>query len=75
MVDAAIGKNFGRLDFTLAATNIFNAVSGPFTLYDAGVPYRGLNPGPNNTQFLANTPTDALFVLPASVKFIITLHE
>jgi outer membrane cobalamin receptor len=75
LVDAAIGKNFGHLDFTLAATNIFNAVSGPFTLYDAGVPYRGLNAGPNNTQFLGNIPTNALYVQPAAVKFIFTLHE
>jgi outer membrane cobalamin receptor len=75
LVDGAIGKNFGRLDFTIAATNIFNSVSGPFTLYDAGAPYRGLYSGPNNTQYLANTPTDALFVEPASVKFILTFHE
>ena len=75
LVDGAIGKNFGRLDFTIAATNIFNAASGPFTLYDAGVPYRGLYSGPNNTPFLANMPTDALFVQPAAVKFIVTFHE
>ncbi|HEV3092244.1 MAG TPA: TonB-dependent receptor [Candidatus Cybelea sp.] len=75
MVDAAVGKNFGRIDFTLAATNIFNAASGPFTLYDAGTPYRGLYPGSNNSQYLANYPTDALYVEPAAVKFIITVHE
>ncbi len=75
LVDGAIGKNFGRLDFTIAATNIFNAASGPFTLYDAGTPYRGLYPGPSKTQFLANVPTDALYVQPAAVKFILTFHE
>ena len=75
MVDAAIGKNFGHIDFTLAATNIFNAVSGPFTLYDAGVPYRGLYPGSGNTSYLANYPTDALYAEPAAIKFIITVHE
>lgn len=75
LVDAAAGKNFGRIDVTIAATNIFNAVSGPFTLYNAGVPYRGLYPGPGNTQFLADVPTDALFVLPVAVKFIVTFHE
>jgi hypothetical protein len=75
LVDAAVGRNFGRIDFTLAATNLFNAVSGPFTLYDAGVPYRGLYSGPNNTQYSADIPTDALYIQPASVKFIVTLHE
>ncbi len=75
LVDAAAGKNLGHIDFTIACTNIFNAVSGPFTLYDAGVPYRGLYGGPNNSQFLANFPTDQLFIQPASIKFIITVHE
>ncbi len=75
LVDAAVGKSFGHVDLTIAGTNLFNAVSGPFTLYDAGVPYRGLYSGANDTQYLANYPTDALYVMPASVKFIVTLHE
>lgn len=75
LVDGAVGKNFGHLDFTIAVTNLFNAASGPFTLYDAGVPYRGLYSGPANSQFLANVPTDALFIQPAAVKFILTFHE
>ncbi|MGC1380959.1 MAG: TonB-dependent receptor [Candidatus Baltobacteraceae bacterium] len=75
LVDGAIGHNFGIVDFTLAATNIFNAVSGPFTLYDAGVPYRGLYGGANNEQLTGNLPTDQLNILPASVKFIITVHQ
>jgi outer membrane cobalamin receptor len=75
LIDAALGKNFGHVDLTIAGTNIFNAVSGPFTLYDAGVPYRGLYAGSNNAQYLANYPTNALFVQPASVKFIVTVHE
>ncbi|MBV9028594.1 MAG: hypothetical protein JO311_08255 [Candidatus Eremiobacteraeota bacterium] len=75
LVDAAIGKTLGRIDFTLAGTNIFNAAAGPFTLYQAGVPYRGLYAGPHGSQYLANTPTDALFVQPGSMKFIVTLHE
>jgi outer membrane receptor protein involved in Fe transport len=75
LVDVAVGKNVGHVDFTIAGTNLFNAASGPFTLYDAGVPYRGLYAGPGNTQYLADYPTNALFVLPASVKFIVTVHE
>lgn len=68
--DVAVGKNFGHIDLTLAGTNIFNAVSGPFTPYDAGVPYYGLT-----TSGPGNLPTDRLFILPASVKFIVTVHE
>jgi outer membrane cobalamin receptor len=74
LVDAAFGKNFGHIDLTVAGTNVFNAVSGPFTRYDAGVPYRGLYSS-GNGPYLADLPTDALFVQPASIKFILTLHE
>ncbi|HVN68659.1 MAG TPA: TonB-dependent receptor [Candidatus Binatia bacterium] len=74
LVDAAVGRNFGRLDFTIAGTNIFNAVSGPFTRYDAGTPYRGLYAGPSDTSYVGNFPTDALYVQPAAVKFIVTFH-
>lgn len=74
LVDAAVGKTFGRFDITVAGTNLFNAVSGPFTLYDAGVPYRGNYAGPGNSTYLGDYPTNELFVLPASVKFIVTLH-
>ena len=73
LVDAAFGKTFGHIDLTIAGTNVFNAVSGPFTLYDAGVPYRGLYSS-GNGPYQANLPTDALFIQPASIKFIATLH-
>ncbi len=75
IVDGAIGHDFGRLDVTLAASNLFNAVSGPFTQYLAGVPYRGLYAGPNGSQYQANLPTDQLDVQPASIRFIVTFHE
>ncbi|MBV9719354.1 MAG: TonB-dependent receptor [Candidatus Eremiobacteraeota bacterium] len=75
LVDGAIGKNFGHIDFTIAATNLFSTAAGPFTLYDAGIPYRGLYSGPTNSQYLANTPTNALFIEPAALKFIVTVHE
>lgn len=65
LVDAAVGKSFGGFDVTLAATNLFNAVSGPFTYYAAGTPYRGVA-GP--------LPTDLLFVQPAAVRAILTWH-
>ena len=75
LIDAAVGKNFGRIDFTVAATNIFNSVSGPFTYYGTGAPYRGLYAGPGGSSYLANLPTDQLNILPASVRFILTIHE
>ncbi len=75
IVNGAIGHDFGRLDVTLAASNMFNAVSGPFTQYLAGVPYRGLYAGPNGSQYQANLPTDRLDVQPASIRFIVTFHE
>jgi outer membrane receptor protein involved in Fe transport len=75
LVDLAVGKNFGRIDFTIAATNVFNAVSGPFTYYNAGVPYRGLYAAPGGSSYLANLPTDQLNVQPAAVRFILTVHE
>jgi outer membrane receptor protein involved in Fe transport len=73
--DLAVGKSFGRLDFTVAATNIFNSVSGPYTIYAAGVPYQGLYAGPNHTTYISNYPQDQLNILPASVRFILTVHE
>jgi iron complex outermembrane recepter protein len=75
LTDAAVGKSFGRLDFTVAATNIFNSVSGPYTLYGAGVPYQGLYAGPKGTNYSSNYLTDQLNILPASVRFILTVHE
>ncbi len=73
--DAAIGKSFGNVDFTVAATNVFNAVSGPFTYYGAGVPYQGLYAGKNGTSYLAPYQTDRLFVQPAAVHFILTIRR
>jgi outer membrane cobalamin receptor len=73
--DAAVGKSFGNVDFTVAATNVFNAVSGPFTYYGAGVPYQGLYAGKNGTSYLAPYQTDALFVQPAAVHFVLTVKQ
>lgn len=75
LTDAAVGRSFGHIDLTLAATNIFNVVSGPFTLYGAGVPYQGLYPSSAGGTYLANVPTDQLNIMPASLRLIFTLHE
>lgn len=70
--DAAVGKTWGPVDFTVAATNVFNAVSGRFTYLAAGVPYSGLAPA----GFISNgLPTDRLFIQPAAVHFILTVKQ
>jgi outer membrane cobalamin receptor len=73
LVDLSVGRNLGPVDVTLAGTNIFSSVSGPYTYYDAGVPYRGLF-GPSTAPYLADLPTNQLFILPASVHLIFTVH-
>jgi len=74
IIDAAVGKTEGFVDFTVAATNIFNAVSGPFTRYLGGTLYRGVYNGAGST-FLAGYPTDQLFIQPAAIRFAITVHH
>ena len=64
-VDAALGHTWGRADLTLAAENLTNAVSGPFTRIGLGTPY----PTPSGLQ-----PRDALVLEPASVRLILTLR-
>ena len=48
------------------------------TVYDlrrAALPYQGLYAAPGDTSYMANLPTDQLNVLPASIHFILTVHE
>ena len=73
-VDGLVGRSIGpHTDLSLAGSNLFNAAAGPFTIFNGGVPYRGvvgqdaaLNPiyGP--------LPTDALHVEPAALRLILT---
>jgi outer membrane cobalamin receptor len=72
--DAAVGKSLGNVDLTVAGTNLFNAVSGPFTYYGAGVPYQGLYASRTGT-YLAPLATDRLFVQPAALHFIVTVRQ
>lgn len=77
--DVAFGYNYqGHLDLTASATNIFNSVSGPFTNYLAGTPYRGLyttGAGPSAMSFMGAYPTDQLNILPASFQLTLTVHQ
>ncbi len=65
-VNALFGKTIGRADFSLAATNLFNAAAGRFTFFGAGVPYNGLA-GP--------IPTDAYYVEPFGLRAIVTIRN
>ena len=73
--DAAVGHSWGKVDLTVSATNVFNAVSGPFTYYNAGVPYRGIVGGTYQSPALGNIPTDQLFVLPAAIHLAVTIRQ
>lgn len=75
LTDVAVGKSFGPVNLTVAATNVFNSVSGPYTLYGAGVPYRGLYAAPGGSTYMANLPTDQLNVLPAAIHFVLTVRR
>lgn len=74
VLNAAVGVRNGKVDLTLAGTNLTNAVSGPFTLPGLGVPYRGLVQQPDGSTTFGNLPTDALFLQPAGVRVILTVR-
>ena len=73
--DAAVGKTFGHVDFTVAATNVFNSVAGRFTYLDAGIPYRGLYQNSSGMAAPGALPTNQLFVQPAAIRFTMTVHD
>lgn len=77
IVNALVGKEIAKnVDVSIAGTNLFNAVAGPFTQFGAGVPYRGVT-GQNAAggNIFGPLPTDAQFVEPAGVRFILTLKS
>lgn len=78
IVNAAVGRSFGggRFDLTLAGSNVFNDAAGRFTVFNGGVPYRGLvtDPATGATAF-GNLPTDRLSVEPAGVRLIFTVKQ
>ncbi|MCL5258807.1 MAG: TonB-dependent receptor [Firmicutes bacterium] len=74
-VDAAAGREFGRTDVTLAATNLTNAVAGKFTLPGLGAPYRGVvGVGGSGAPLYGSLPTDAFFVEPLGLRLIVTVR-
>jgi outer membrane receptor protein involved in Fe transport len=73
-VDGLIGHSLGsHIDLSLAGSNLFNAAAGPFTIFSAGEPYRGVV---GQTAALGPIygplPTDALHIEPAAVRLILT---
>jgi outer membrane cobalamin receptor len=75
IVNAAVGKRFGKLDLTLAGTNLTNAVSGRFTLPGLGTPYRGLVQEADGSTGFGDLPTDARFLEPAGIRLVLTMRN
>lgn len=78
VVNAAAGTTFagGRFDLTLAGTNLFNDAAGRFTVFNAGVPYRGLVEGASaGSVTFGNLPTDRYAIEPAALRLIFTVKQ
>jgi len=65
LLDAAVGRQYGSIDLTLAGTNLTNAAAGKFTLPGMGVPYNGIG---------GALPTDLYSIEPAAVRAIMTVR-
>jgi len=77
IVDALIGKHFGpNLDLSLAGTNLFNGAAGRFTVFGAGVPYRGLTgESTSGAPVYGPLPTDAIHIEPFGLRAILTVKQ
>jgi outer membrane receptor protein involved in Fe transport len=77
VLSALAGYRFGRrLDLSLAATNLFNAGAGRFTVFGAGEPYRGIvGQNASGSPIFGPLPTDALHVEPAGFRSILTFRS
>jgi outer membrane receptor protein involved in Fe transport len=70
IVDALVGKEVvPHVDVSLAATNLFNAASGRFTVFGGGVPYRSVV----GTDQYGPLPTNAYYVEPFGIRAILTV--
>jgi outer membrane receptor protein involved in Fe transport len=77
LVNALAGRHIGAgLDLSLAATNVFNAAAGRFTIFGGGVPYRGIV-GQDGTgdPLYGPLPTNAEFVEPFGLRLILTARR
>jgi vitamin B12 transporter len=72
ILDGAVGKTVGAVDYSLALRNLTNAETGRFTLLGRGLPY----PVPVSPQFPNGyLPTDRRSLEPVSVNLIVTLRR
>ena len=76
ILNAIVGRHLDRnVDLSLAAQNILNAGAGRFTVFGAGVPYRGLvGDDAADNPIYGPLPTDALHVEPLGFRLILTLR-
>ncbi len=77
IVNALVGTQIDKhVDLSLAASNLFNAAAGRFTLFGAGVPYRGIvGQNASGGALFGPLPTDANYVEPLGVRLILTVKQ
>lgn len=77
LLNALAGKQLGKsVDLSLSATNLFNAVAGPFTHFGAGVPYRGIvGQNASGGPVYGALPTDAQYVEPLGLRLVLTVRK
>jgi outer membrane receptor protein involved in Fe transport len=77
LVNALAGYRIGPyVDLSLAATNLLNAAAGRFTVFGAGVPYRGIvGQDAAGGPLSGALPTDALHLEPLGMRLILTLRR
>ncbi len=76
IVDALLGRRFGDVDLSLAGTNLTSAAAGRFTVFGAGVPYRGITgQDASGAPVFGDLPTDAAHIEPAGVRVVLTVKR
>ncbi|MBC5799390.1 MAG: TonB-dependent receptor [Candidatus Eremiobacteraeota bacterium] len=77
LFNALAGKQLGKsVDLSLSATNLLNAVAGPFTRFGAGVPYRGIvAQNARGNPVYGALATDAQYVEPAGLRLVLTVRN
>jgi hypothetical protein len=77
LLNALAGKQLGKsVDLSLSATNLLNAVAGPFTHFGAGTPYRGIvGQNASGGPVYGALPTDAQYVEPFGLRLVLTVRK